>query len=217
MLRFLLKMALQTRKELNCNTRVVFVDLVKAFDTVHQDILMKILACFGLPEHLINVIRRLYKPVRIQFKSGTQIHEFLNLVGVKQGDNLAPVIFLFVIQAALESLERVWAKRNIVLPSFTWLPNNEDGTSNGIFAGQRSNKPGEFFEFFCLLYTVDGAFMFASREGMITGISLLHTHLQCFGMLMHVGSLATESSEGSIFPCRNAPTDEIQSNFADFT
>ena len=56
--------------------------------------------------------------------AGKQIHEFLNLVGVKQGDNLARVLFLFVIQAALESLERVWAKHNIVSPSF-----NEDGTS----------------------------------------------------------------------------------------
>ena len=32
---FLLKMALQTRKEFNLNTWIVFVDLVKAFDTVN--------------------------------------------------------------------------------------------------------------------------------------------------------------------------------------
>ena len=57
--------------------------------------------------------------------------------------------------------------------------------------GQRSNKHGEFFEF-----ADDGAFMLASREDMIMGTSILHTHLQRFGMLMHVGSRATDTSEG---------------------
>ena len=222
---FALKLALQTRKEFNLNTWVVFVDLVKAFDTVNRDMLMKILARFGLPEPLINVIRRLYKPVRMKFKSGKQIHEFLNLVGVKQGDNLAPVLFLFVMQAALESLERVWAEHSIILPSFNWLPNNEDGTSNGTLTGQRANQPGVSFEFFRSLYADDGAFMFTSREDMINGTSLLHTHLQRFGMLMHVGSRATETSEGSkskteavFFPSRTTSTsiEEIQSNSADF-
>ena len=43
------------------------------------------------------------------------------------------------MQAALESLEKVWAEHTIVLPSFTRLPENEDGTSNGTLTGQRSN------------------------------------------------------------------------------
>ena len=67
--------------------------------------------------------------------------------------------------------------------------------------------------------------MFTSREDMINGTSLLHTHLQRFGMLMHVGSRATETSEGSkskteavFFPSRTTSTsiEEIQSNSADF-
>ena len=48
----------------------------------------------------------------------------------------------------------------------------------------------------------------------------IHTHPQRFGMLMHVGSHATETSEGSkfknkavSFPHRNAIIDDIQSNF----
>ena len=75
------------------------------------------------------------------------------------------------MQAALESLERVWAEHNIVLPSFAWLPDNKDGTSNGTLTGQRSNMPGKFFEFPPSLYADDVAFTFASREDMIKGIS----------------------------------------------
>jgi len=40
---FSLKLALQTRKEFGLDSWVVFVDLVKAFDTVNRDILVKIL------------------------------------------------------------------------------------------------------------------------------------------------------------------------------
>ena len=97
---------------------------------------MKILSQFSLGGHLIKVICCLYKPVRMKFKSGKQIHEFLNLVGIKQGDNLALVFFLFVMQAALQSLKRVCGEYNIILPSFNWLPDNEDGTSNGTLTGQ---------------------------------------------------------------------------------
>ena len=158
---------------------------------------MKILAWFALPEHLINVIRRLYKPVRMKFKSSKLVHEFLNLVGVKQGDNLTPVFFLFVMQAALESLERARVEHNIILPLFIWLPENKDGTSNGTLTDKRSNTPGKFFKIFRELYAYDGTFMFASREDMITGANLLHTYLQHFGMLMHERLRANETSKGS--------------------
>ena len=76
-------MKLQTRNVFNLNAWAVSVALVKAFGTVvNQDMLMEILVLFGLPEHLINVICHLYKLVRMKFKLGKQIHEFLNLVGV---------------------------------------------------------------------------------------------------------------------------------------
>ena len=39
---FALKLALQSRKEFGLDTCVVFVGVVKAFDTVNQDMLMKI-------------------------------------------------------------------------------------------------------------------------------------------------------------------------------
>ena len=59
------------------------------------------------------------------------------------------------MQTALGSLEKVWAEHNIILPSFTWLPDNEYGTTNGTLTGQRSNMPDEFFEFFRSLYADD--------------------------------------------------------------
>ena len=55
-----LKLALQTRKEFCPDSWVDLVDLVKAFDTVNWDMLMKILPRFGLPDSLIDVIINLF-------------------------------------------------------------------------------------------------------------------------------------------------------------
>ena len=194
---FSLKLALQTRKEFGLDSWVVFVDLVKAFDTVNRDMLMTILARFGLPEPLIKVIRCLYKPVRMTFKSGKTKYEFINVVGVKQGDNLAPVLFLFVMQAAMETLDNVWREHNITTPSFSWQPEVEDEPNAGTLTGQNPKRTGSLFDFWRSLYADDGAFIYASREDMIQGTSLLHAHFKRFGMLMHTGTRATATRNGS--------------------
>ena len=57
---FSIKSILQMRNEYDLNTWVVFVDLVKAFDMIHHELLFKPLGKFGIPEYLIRVIRNLY-------------------------------------------------------------------------------------------------------------------------------------------------------------
>ena len=194
---FSLKLALQTRKEFGLDSWVVFVDLVKAFDTVNRDMLLTILARFGLPESLIKVIRCLYKPVHMTFKSGKTKYKFINLVGVKQGDNLAPVLFLFVMQAAMETLDNVWRDHNIITPSFSWQPEAEDEPNVGTLVRQNPKSSGSLFDFWRSLYADDGAFVYTSREDMIRGTSLLHAHFKRFGMLMHTGTHATATQSGS--------------------
>ena len=223
---FALKLALQSRKEFNLDTWVVFVDLVKAFDTVNREMLMKILSRYGIPDSLINVIKCLYQPVTIKFTWGKNKHDFPSLVGVKQGDNLAPILFLFIMQAAMETLEAVWSQHNIEAPSFSWDPDSEDGSINGTITTQPTHRAGTIFQFFRSLYADDGAFMFSSRDDMINGMSLLHLHFQRCGLLMHVGTRATPSSKGSkskteamYFPSKqlkDIPADELAANKADF-
>ena len=76
---------------------MVFVDLVKAFDTVKKDMLMKIVSRYGIPVSLIRVIQCLYQCVTIKFTWGKNKHDFPSLVGIKQGDNIGPIMFLFII------------------------------------------------------------------------------------------------------------------------
>ena len=119
------------------------------------------------------------------------------MVGVKQGDNLAPVLFLFVMQAAMETLDNVWREHNITTPSFSWQPEVEDEPNVGTLTGQNPKRTGSLFDFWRSLYADDGAFIYASREDMIQGTSLLHAHFKRFGMLMHTGTRATATRNGS--------------------
>ena len=46
---------------------VLFVDLVKAFDTVPWDVLFVVLAKLGVPPHLISVIKRMNTDLQVTF------------------------------------------------------------------------------------------------------------------------------------------------------
>jgi len=55
-----LKITLQQLRNAYRDSYVLFLDLVKAFDSVNREMLWKILAKYGLPDSLIVVIRKMY-------------------------------------------------------------------------------------------------------------------------------------------------------------
>ena len=96
------KVTLQNLKAAGQEAFVLFVDLVKAFDSVKREMPRKVLAKMGLPPTPINVIQKLYQNVEIQCDVVNGIKfAFESKSGVKQGDPLVSVPFLFAIQAAL--------------------------------------------------------------------------------------------------------------------
>jgi hypothetical protein len=64
----------------------------------------KILAKYGVPEPLVNVIVITCAHIEILTKVGKSRATFPSTSGVKQGENLAPVLFPVAIQAAVESM-----------------------------------------------------------------------------------------------------------------
>ena len=100
------KMALLKRREHRLGSWVLFVDLVKAFDSVDRSLLLAILGKFGVPDHLVCLIGALHTTdVRVKLQVGSVAAFIDSTVGVKQGDNMAPILFLFVIQSAMETLQ----------------------------------------------------------------------------------------------------------------
>ena len=64
---FTTKMALKKRQEHGLESRVLFLDLVKAFNCVPREMLWKILAKFGVPNKLISLLKVLHANFVIKF------------------------------------------------------------------------------------------------------------------------------------------------------
>ena len=91
-------------------TWVVFVDLIKAFDSINHELLFKLLQNFGIPDRVIRVIKNLYKKITIKLLVGKCVNFVNYSTGVKQGDDLAPMSFIIVMQFLLEE---EWRSNNI--------------------------------------------------------------------------------------------------------
>ena len=103
---FNIKKILNLRHNQNLPTWVAFSDLVKAFDTSNDALLIAILGKYGAPPRLCSVIKHMYNKRIVKLivdKVETSI-EFK--VGVKQGYSMAPVIFLFLMIAFRKNTRR---------------------------------------------------------------------------------------------------------------
>jgi hypothetical protein len=188
---FAASMGLQKRKEHNLETWALFIDLVKAFDSVSREALFAVLRRFGLPDHFVNVVIRLHEKAKIKVKVGEVESELESSIGVRQGSCEGPVLFLFIMQAAMETMK--WP-----------VPKPEFRTrANGVTMGEKSERKrgATAFDFWLSLFADDCAIFFNSRADLITGSSYLYNHLRKFGLLMHIGNGAVPSkTEAMYFP-----------------
>jgi hypothetical protein len=209
---FALKSALRKRMEMNITSYVLYVDLVKAFDTIERKGLMLILAKYGLPTTLLDIIERMHKDTSVKFVYKGKSGSFDSSSGVKQGDPLAPVLFLFVMQFAMETLERdpewqllrkaQFATRHDGTLSGRDLKefcetsmskaryNDRERPTNRVTIDPEAKGDNEIsaFEFMVSLYADDGAFLFTYRKDLERGTNILVKLFRRFGMQMHFGA-----------------------------
>jgi hypothetical protein len=102
---YILRSALQLRREHDLDSHVLFVDLIKAFDTANHEMLFALLKKFGAPTSLVEPIRKLHRDFKLKFKVGSKEALIEYSTGVKQGDNIAPALFLFLMQGMAKCLE----------------------------------------------------------------------------------------------------------------
>ena len=60
---------------------------------------MKVLEKYGAPPKFCSAVERTYTDLKVVLKIGKEMGEVLQSVGVRQGDNMAPVLFLFLMTA----------------------------------------------------------------------------------------------------------------------
>jgi hypothetical protein len=201
--------ALQKRKEHNLPTWALYVDLIKAFDTVVRDAVFAVMRKFGLPDHFINILIRLHDDATIAVKIGDIESVINSTIGVRQGSCEGPSLFLFIIQAAFETMD--WP---VDKPMFY----GRTSINTGEITGAKSDMKGRFvtmFELWSSLFADDCALLFETREDMVKGAAYLFQHLRRFGLHMHVGKGVTASKTEAVYypPPRTPHAGGDQTNF----
>jgi len=202
---FTIKTLLNMRRNHDQDTYVAFVDLVKAFDTADHELLIMILEKYGAPPNLRKVIKRMYTDLTVVLKIGKSVKEILQEVGVRQGDNMAPVLFLFLMNAFAESLEKIWELKG--LERVTVVRASDEDFENGIGI-VRGHTPKQYqssklviLSIFQCLFVDDGAFPFNSREQLALGCEVIYDHFARFGLEMHIGRTVNGKETASKTEC----------------
>ena len=149
--------------------------------------MLELLTKFGAPAHLVRLVANLHADVRVKLAVGEEEITFESTVGVKQGDTLAPILFLFVVQAATETLEPIFREKGLEPLRFCTAP-------EGPLTGRPVHQDGDEFELRTVLYADDAGTAFTSREDLEMGTRLLKAHLLRFGLVMHCGRAREDGS-----------------------
>jgi hypothetical protein len=171
--------------------------------------LWEILKKYGIPKKTIATIKKMYTNINIKISIEDAEFIFNSISGVKQGDNLAPVLFLFVVQAAIETMHANWATMKIATPALNYFPSEINGCLS-----VRSSKKSTPLHHNATLYADDSAFIFLSKSDLITGTTFVKDTFAQFGLEVHLGCTNTPNSksktEAMYFPAHSKPIEEVE-------
>ena len=115
-----LKLIVQSRRRRNKTTELTFVDIEKAYDSLHRQRTISLLREYGVGPNMANVLWRMYELDTLCIRMGDVYTDPIQPGrGVKQGDGISCIIFNVVIDAVLRKLQTIWR-------GFPSEPDNED-------------------------------------------------------------------------------------------
>jgi hypothetical protein len=102
---------------------------------------------------------------------------------------MAPVLFLFLMSGAAETLKSAWKQAGIKVLTVAHTPDNklDTGCVQGHTPRMYTSRKLTAYETYQLLYVDNGAFPFPTCAALIKGLALVHSHLTCFGLEVHIG------------------------------
>ncbi|KAL9970181.1 hypothetical protein ACROYT_G022514 [Oculina patagonica] len=84
--------------EWNTKVHVNFIDLEKAFDSIHRDTLWNILLAYGCPEKIVSIIKLFYNNFTCSVIHKKKLTDWFSVrSGLRQGCVLSPMLFLVAI------------------------------------------------------------------------------------------------------------------------
>jgi hypothetical protein len=183
------RLGLLKRRQVNMDSYVLFIDLVKAFDSVDRIALDGVLAKFGVPPKLRAVIMALHSNVKISIAMGEESETILNSMGVVQGGTLSPVLFNIFVHAFV-----------LTLDTSSWkMPTYKTKDDNVLKLRSQNEKGGETFEMPYSYYADDSCYCFCSRTDIETGSRVIRVHFARWGLEQHVGTAKKASKTVALF------------------
>jgi hypothetical protein len=91
----------------------------------------KVLEQHGAPPKFQDSIKSLYANLKVIVKIGREKAGIDQEVGVRQGDNVSSVIFIFLMSAFAETLEKEWKQSNLPEAIFKNIANASKGQLTG--------------------------------------------------------------------------------------
>ena len=89
----------------NQEAMILFVDFAKAFDSIHREKMEQILLVYSQPKETIAAIMMLYRNTKVKVRSPDGDTDYFDIVvGVLQGDILAPYLFIICLDYKLRTL-----------------------------------------------------------------------------------------------------------------
>ena len=92
---------MKKRREHGQESWILFLDLVKAFDLVPRELQWLVLDKFGVPKKLISLLKSLHANVHVKFVVNDVTKTIESIIGVKQGDILGPLLFIFYLTGVM--------------------------------------------------------------------------------------------------------------------
>jgi hypothetical protein len=175
---FTQKALINARQNHDLPLYVGFIDLVKAYNTANHTLLLCILEQYGAPPKFVAAIKTIYRDNIAVLKIEKGVVEIPQTVGVQQGNNMAPVLFLFLMTAFAETLKIVWKQQGILILKV--MTTADDKLSKGRIC---SHTPAMFlskslnvYEILQCLYVDDIGIPFGTRKDHQQGMELLFLH-----------------------------------------
>ena len=148
---------------------------------------------WGAKKKTITVLKKLHTNVKYLLRVGKEKVEIEATVGVIQGNNLGPILFIYLIQAVATMLDKEMRKANIKQTDFRSYKRRKDGMfqhNSSLSKATNVKNEGMEFKFDKSFYVDDAAFiLFLSRDDIERGgEKLIQTHFRKFGPTVNAGN-----------------------------
>ncbi|XP_060774398.1 peripheral plasma membrane protein CASK-like [Neoarius graeffei] len=172
---FVLRQLMEKSREQHRERHIIFLDLVKAFDTINRPLMWSLLLKIGIPAKVFNIIRSFHDGMKARVSiNGEFTDPFEVTAGLRQGCILAPTLFILFFTFVLRHAFKV-------LPGFgVAIKHKQDGKLFNTRCLKNKSVPTTTMGVF--LYADDAAVATDNVEDLQTATNSLNSACNSWGL-----------------------------------